>query len=380
MRFFSRVGCVQFTDWISKHNLQSSALLDFLSSLPKAPSIFDRTDQKDTKVDLDFGSIEKALGLVKAAFLGKLPKLAEQIELVFSETEFTSLSAHDNLNPPYFVAQSEGQSTVCVAFDGSARCMIDLAHEYGHALEFYISGKTLISPIYREFFAFICEAVLIDHMASARPEQAEALRSVMRDDDKTYLIDDFSNLAQSLRSEEAEYNYRWNYPVARYLSNWAVENFETEKLELLFEQSKSLDEFLHVNHILRMSSSRNYLPKLPYLDDETPSAAYAQLGAMTMLDIDYWEGRSETNISDYYTNLLGHLQSKSAFLLFDTAKRPIAYATWNKNDEQDSYVLDRQSAPFGDHLMLQNALSKHLKGKNVLSKNPRSSRKEQLAW
>ena len=370
-------GKSKFYEWASLHNLETPALLEFLSGSHRVPSV---NSAEQSSVGIHFGNSESARSLVKAAFLSKLPEFSAEIECVFKDTLYTSASTSTRLKPPFFWGKATGQSQICVDFDGTARAMLDLAHEYGHALEFHISGRSLIPPVYREFLAFVCETILLDYLTSTYPERAEALRTVILDDDKTYLVDDFSSLATALRSKDVEYNYRWNYPVARYLLIWIRQNFEKKELGHLFRESRQLQKFLPIDEILHLSTSRNYLPKMLPLDERSSQSAYAKLGAMALLDIDYWDGHSNSPIVEYFEDLQKHLATDTSFLLSDIAGRPIGYATWNIASNKTNYVLNRQSAPFGDHLTLQKTLAKHLGGKCVHSENQRSSRKEQLAW
>jgi hemolysin-activating ACP:hemolysin acyltransferase len=109
--------------------------------------------------------------------------------------------------------------------------------------------------------------------------------------------------------------------------------------------------------------------------------AYRVLGAMALLDIDFWKGQSEQRIEDYYSTLLHHLQNRTAFVALDEVRRPVGYAIWRKTDGEDTVTLRRQAAPFGDHLLLQKALERHLGQKSdVQAQHPRSARQEQRAW
>ena len=127
---------------------------------------------------------------------------------------------------------------------------------------------------------------------------------------------------------------------------------------------------------------QNYLPPLPLPDTDQPAVdAYRALGAMALLDIDFWKGESERRIEDHYANLLHHLQNHTAFIALDEVRRPIGYATWRKAEGDNTVILTRQAAPFGDHLLLQKALERHL-GQNtdIQAQHPSSARQEQAAW
>ena len=102
---------------------------------------------------------------------------------------------------------------------------------------------------------------------------------------------------------------------------------------------------------------------------------------MALLDIDFWKGASEKRIGDYYACLLHHLQNRTAFIALDEVRRPVGYATWHKGEGDNAVTLTRQSVPFGDHLLLQKALERHLvQDGDVLALHPSSARQEQVAW
>ena len=128
---------------------------------------------------------------------------------------------------------------------------------------------------------------------------------------------------------------------------------------------------------------QNYLPEVPEIDKEKPAInAYRSVGMMTLLDLDYWQGESESSIEDYYANLLKHLQNQSKMIAINTESKPIGYVTWEV-DAKDSNIisLTRQSSPFGDHLEVQKKLKEFLPDSAVVtSKHKRSARQEQAVW
>lgn len=127
----------------------------------------------------------------------------------------------------------------------------------------------------------------------------------------------------------------------------------------------------------------NYLPTLSEPDRVNPSInAYRSLGAFVLLDIDYWQGRSETIIAQYYADILDHLRSGTVFLAVDDERKPIGYATWEVElDAPENIMITRQAAPFGDYLTLQKKLKKFLpQVKFAKAKHPRSARHEQVTW
>lgn len=132
-----------------------------------------------------------------------------------------------------------------------------------------------------------------------------------------------------------------------------------------------------------MNTIENYLPQAPEPDKDHPSInAYRSLGMMALLDIDYWQGESETPLGEYYTSRLTHMKNGTVLIIFSNDKRPIGYATWVFSEGvRDEVLITRQAAPFGNHLDLQEKVKKRIPhGTKVLSRHFRSAREVQAAW
>ena len=127
----------------------------------------------------------------------------------------------------------------------------------------------------------------------------------------------------------------------------------------------------------------NYLPQFPETETDLRAInAYRSLGAMVLLDIDYWQGESEKIIKEYYSECLGHMQAQTSFVAINSERKPIGYAAWEADPcNADMICLKRQAAPFGDHLEVQQKLQARLpETAKVFSYHPRSAREEQVAW
>jgi hemolysin-activating ACP:hemolysin acyltransferase len=180
---------------------------------------------------------------------------------------------------------------------------------------------------------------------------------------------------------DSAYSYRMNYPLARAAAvvTWRA----GDDLQCFFKAVSEAMAILPLSKIADLAGqSQNYLPPLTAPDTTQPAIdAYRALGAMALLDIDFWTGESERRIEDYYATLLHHLQNRTAFLALDEVRRPVGYATWRKAAGDNTVTLTRQAAPFGDHLPLQSALERHLGQEiDVHAQHPRSARQEQVAW
>ena len=197
-----------------------------------------------------------------------------------------------------------------------------------------------------------------------------------------------ANLEQHIQLFDSPYDYRWNYPVARSIANnlfekWSVGSKEKLWNLLLGEESLQyyVEELYDLKNGVRLF---NYLPPIPKSNTEQPATldAYRSLGAMVLLDIDFWEGQSEKSLNDCYHTLLKNMQAQTAFIALGESQKPIGYIAWDKNSDGIPVRITRQSAPFGDHIELLKSWQIHLSSvpSNITSLHLRSARQEQAAW
>ena len=310
----------------------------------------------------------------------KQPDLRNRIG---TETEFSTLAPEgDGL--PHTMDRGPDQSVlIALNWAGSPDDVICLAHEVAHAVQIIFSDHNQMQPLAREVCAFLGELLVIAHARTAAPDLYPALCDVWHRENDAYLGSDIDLLAAALADPKAHYQYRQNYPVARLAAVELFNRGSGEWLRQLFASGRDGMRLVPIDELAnRAGNIANYLPAMPQPEPETPAIdAYRSLGAMALIDIDYWEGQSETRIKDYYADLLHHLQDQTAFVALNEQRKPIGYATWSKSALGDGYALTRQAAPFGDHRALQSALERYLrKTAGVTVRHTRSATQEQAAW
>lgn len=297
------------------------------------------------------------------------------------------VSQHSGINknssPPYALDRgNDKKPLVSVYWNRSAEDCIALAHETSHAMQFILSNHEQMPPVARETCAFLGELILIEWAKQNKTNLFGQLLTVWQSENSAYLGSDIDRLEEALRDPSQPYNYRLNYPLARLAAIHIFETRSIEDIRNLFSSGKNAMALIPFDAIADLANTaENYLPAMPRHDSAYPALdAYRGLGAIALLDIDYWQGPSETRIEDYYANLLVHLQNQTAFVALRADRKPIGYATWQQKSGGNSSVLTRQSAPFGDHLQLQKAVESHLGVNEIGSHHNRSSRQEQRAW
>ena len=365
-------------DWLELHDLSHESFIEALARirriyLPSAAA--PRTDSFNLTAD-------EAWLLAAKAIVDFVPELARDVNWVYQFCD-KNLSAAASEEPYTKERGADNPPFVSLSYQGTPADALCVAHEFGHALQYHLAKGRFIPPLLRELSAFFAEKALLDYIQKNRNELHANLYSTWQQDNRIYLGDDANNLSDALEAPTAPYTYRMNYPLARFLSGIIFDVLPRDERPKVFHGSLPLAECLLNSHQNGVMLMNNYLPQIPEAEKDRPALnAYRALGAMALLDIDYWQGESEKSIEEYYSARLGHMQTQTAFVAIDDDRKPIGYAVWEPDPDDASIVrLKRQASPFGDHLELQKKLQARLpESVTVLSHHSRSAREEQVAW
>lgn len=370
-------------EWLRLHELSSDTVSDCIGCIESGYLQLDLDGRTEDQGDTAKSGIE-SLGLA----LSKVIIPSFSAALCMESSAFAALVQSIGWNDvsaselPHTKDHGAGQPPeIRMSWQGSISDVMCLAHEVAHAVQLQLSAGSFMPPVARETCAFLGELALIYWAKQNQTDLAARLLRIWREENQRYFGDDCALLRAALGDPESAYSYRMNYPLARAAAvvMWRA----GDDLQRLFKAGSEAMNLLPLARIADVAGlNQNYLPPLPLPDTDHPAIdAYRALGAIALLDIDFWKGESERRIEDYYANLLDHLQNRTAFVALDEARRPVGYATWRKATGGNTVTLTRQAAPFGDHLLLQKALERHL-GQNtdVQAQHPRSARQEQVAW
>lgn len=376
------------SDWKRAHSLSTSSIADIIAangagSLTHGPSFREDAEpySGDQHVVLKGDLGYNLQAYVVPAFSNLFGSLDEVTELV-AQIEFAGLSRGEEL--PHTEDLGRGRPPVItMEWTGSADDLICLAHEVAHALQIMMSNHELMPPVVREACAFLGELALIAYCHEHAPSLKDALSDVWHAENERYLGSDLDALAEALNDPGTPYQYRLNYPLARLAAIQLHRRGAGDWCRDLFSSGRLGMQHLPIERMANMAGDlANYLPPMTAPDISQPTIdAYRSLGVMALLDIDYWQGESEKRIDDYYNGLLEHLRNRTAFIALSDDRKPVAYATWTKPAGANAVTITRQAAPFGDHLLLQQALEAHLgHAEGVTARHVRSARQEQVAW
>jgi hemolysin-activating ACP:hemolysin acyltransferase len=381
-------GDTPFADWLHFHQLSVDTIVNCIAHIESGhlrlnvdehPVDEHAGDQGDVAAWCGFASLEIALSMAICSSLAD--GLGIETDMISDFLRATRWSSVPEGDLPHTIDHGAGHPPeIRMSWQGTISDLMCLAHEVAHAVQLQLSAGSFMPPVARETCAFLGELALIDWARRNQTDLATKLLQVWREENQLYCGDDCDLLRAALADPESAYSYRMNYPLARAAA--VVMWRSRTDLQRLFRAGSEAMAILPIVVIADVASlSQNYLPPLPLPDTDQPAVdAYRALGAMALLDIDFWKGVSERRIEDYYATLLHHLQNRTAFIALDEVRRPAGYATWRNADGDNTVTLTRQVAPFGDHLLLQKALERHLgQESDVLALHSRSARQQQVA-
>ncbi len=373
-------------DWLELHGLDATFVQDVLAACRAGALALQPFPWPDPPVEKD---ATVSLPAREACFAEIVfPALASgfddtDVAAALKDIKFETLPK-DGPRIPHTVDPGRGSPPVVViGWQGGVDDLLCLAHECAHALQIRLSDHDAMPPLARECCAFVGELLLVDHARRHDPALFRALLQTWVAENSTYLGTDLDALADAVSDPGTAYRYRQNYPVARLASVQLFKDRTRQGFRCLFASGGGAMKHLTVEAMAnRAGDIRNHLPPMPEPDADRPRMnAYRRLGARALLDIEFWEGTSEARIEDYYASQLRHGRERTAFLALDSDGRPIGYATWSGSPGNGPVTLDRQAAPFGDHLTLQRKLEEHLHVKGAVDTlHPRSARARQAAW
>jgi len=250
---------------------------------------------------------------------------------------------------------------VSCPYNGMASDVINISHEFSHAVQLVASDTSTMPPIAREVCAFIGEQVLLSKLSKDQPALHESIVRVWHAENHYYLGKCGQLLRTAINNPSITYHYRWNYPIARVI---AYLQFQTTSLEDLWQffRNKPSDK-LSLNKILNhklKNTLKNRLPPVLKLEKDEAAAIniYRLMGSMLLLDLNHREkNEAEKEIREYYGGLVQAIHNQTFVIALNYEKKPLGYATWCiENNDESAIRVCQLSAPFGDRLKLEKLL------------------------
>lgn len=343
-------------NWLQINNLQKDGALTRLDSSLRVPIITQSAGpaaEMDPQVDA-----EQAWSLATSALLEFLPKIAGMI-LHTSNATPRCLTAGEGTGEqgsrarPFTYDNGPGHLPfVSCDYRGSAADILDVVHEFTHALQIVVSQGDPMPPVARETCAFLGEAILIDWARRHRPTLADGLYRAWQDADAVYLGPDADALSRALRGGSAPYDYRWNYPLARLAASALLRDGTADDVVALLgsgsEAPANLARFL-------VSAAPGSLPPLS-APTASPVDAYRQVGAIALLDLQTGHESGQISIGERYERLLDCMRKQTAFIALGGSGNPVGYALWrSRPGDASTFAVDCCAYP-GEEETLMRAL------------------------
>jgi len=203
-------------DWLKLHGVTATMVCDVLSLLPfticRTKRYEESRDIPDTKL-----TAEQAWDLAAQALTEFFPKLLENIIQTHSSCEKVFNASENKL--PYTLDRGLGKPpVVSLCYRGTPADVVCVAHEFGHALQYFLAQGRFIPPVMRELAAFVSERALLEFVHQQNPELHALLYKAWQCDSKIYLGKDAMQLDAAMQELTTPYYYRLNYPLARFFS------------------------------------------------------------------------------------------------------------------------------------------------------------------
>lgn len=198
-------------DWLVLHGLDREEILTILNDIPKAKPI-ESESFMFAKIEL---TLQDAVNLIFRSFENELG--IQQASELLSKVNLRPQTT-DEIFPYAFHNVADQFPSIVCNYHADARTLMCLAHEYGHVVQLILSKRDFIPPVHRELAAFLGEKALISHAKKNTRGLGVSLQRIFQMDSKRFLGPELAILRKALETNDSEYNYRWNYPMARLIS------------------------------------------------------------------------------------------------------------------------------------------------------------------
>lgn len=205
-------------DWLALHGIDRQDCTVFLADLARrGPSAESRCANADRIGE----TWEEGMmwSLAVAAVTGMLPLHKATIKNTFARSQKIVIPAERKSARAATIDHgSATYPTILYRLRGDASDALMIAHEFGHALQITASGGRFVAPVIRELCAFTAEIALLRYCKAHDPQRYGSLFARWQGDSQRYFGKLATEFAAALSDEDNQYEYRWNYPLARILS------------------------------------------------------------------------------------------------------------------------------------------------------------------
>ena len=232
-------------DWLHLHGVDRETCLRLLDEIgresAKIPAYPDNVNQQSLGLDPDGVWTE-----VISAMCKFLPEHQSIIKDTFQGSKKIAIAGQAKSRKALTIDNGPDQyPTIMYHYFGDLPDVFVVAHEFGHALQIRASEGQFMPPVMREACAFISEGALLSLYSCQGAPLAEKFLQYWRKSNERYFNNLLIKLRSVLRSDSENYQYGWNYPIARFLALQISENFSRDSVWNVFRGGFSIREVLN---------------------------------------------------------------------------------------------------------------------------------------
>lgn len=203
-------------DWLALHQISVAQCRKVISQ--PLPSFWVTETVRSQTATLSYSGLQ-AWGLARDALICRFPMAQDHIAQTHDTVQL--LLAPDPKTFPRALTLKDGGKGVPLVlcnFQGRARDVLTLAHEFGHATQIMACDAGFVPPVTRELCAFLSELALLEYLKRSKSECFPQLVSVWHRAALATWRKDRLVLLHALDNLATPYDYAWNYPMARTLA------------------------------------------------------------------------------------------------------------------------------------------------------------------
>jgi len=188
---------------------------------------------------------EQVWGDCAAAILMRMPQARNASIRVISRCT-TNFSPDPNKYPRAFTLHDggNGEPYVSCPWTGHLRDMLNLAHEFGHALQIVASEQREMPPVTRETCAILAEICYLSFLRDQAHPLHEPLHALVRLDMGPTFARSSNALLSALSDTHLKYEYHWNYPLARSIALLSAAHLDDVALWELYSGEITLPKLI----------------------------------------------------------------------------------------------------------------------------------------
>jgi len=234
-------------DWLELHGLDHETCLRLLDEIgresARIPADRNDPDQQSSSFDPD-----SVWPIVTAAMCKFLPERQDFIEDTFARSKIIAIPAQGK--PRKALTLDHGPAeypTIMYNYFGQVSDLFVVAHEFGHALQIRASEGQFMPPVMREVCAFISEGALLSYCLDEGIDRKDSFLEYWYKSNQRYFGKHVEKLKLCLDKVGGDYQYGWNYPIARLLALRIEANLSPELVWGVFRGDYSIKRVM--NHL-----------------------------------------------------------------------------------------------------------------------------------